>query len=245
MQLVRPPKSAAEIATLPAIASTECTLVLSGAGHAFDPETLVYVIREAVDVRKTELVQVAALHLMGAGEPTEPGSRRTPAEKVIWAVARRFGFSSDLRILDEFWRACLDAMWDALLAGREEKPFWEANFGQALFAKCLDVGRPLYRRWKKEVPMESVPTLQGVDVSGDLLARLGEEAILQAIRRLPTKEAHAAMLHWVDGRPVDSPEPGSVMNVMKLSARQVHNLLSSAQGRLARDPVVRDLREAS
>ncbi len=245
MQLERPPKSAAEIATLPAIGSTECTQFLRGAGRSLDPETLVWVIRAAVEIRNTELIEVAGSDLAGAGEPAAPGSRRTHAEKVIWAVARRFGFPSDAAILAEFWRASLDGMWDAVLAGRDQKPFWEANFGQALYAKCLDVGRPLFRRWKREVSIESVPPLRGGDVGGEILSRLGEQVILQAIRRLPPQEAHAAMLHWVDGRPVDSPDPDSVRNVMRLSARQVHNLLSNAQRRLAQEPAVRDLREAS
>ena len=245
MGLVRPPQSAAEIATLPAIGSTECVQFLRGAGHSLDPETLVYVIREAVQIRNTELIEVAGLYLTGAGDPAEPGPRRAHAERVMWACARRFGFPGDPAILDEFWRACLDGMWDAILAGRDEKPFWEANFGQAFYAKCLDVGRPLYRRWKREVPIESVPALRGADVGGELLARLGEEVILQAIRRLPPQEATAAMLNWVDDRPVDSPDPGSVRNLMRLSARQVHNLLSNAQRRLLQDPAVRDLREAS
>ncbi len=246
MHLQRPPKSAAEIATLPAIGSTECTLFLRGAGHALEPETLVYVIREAVKIRNTELIEMASLYLAGTVTVAESVSRGKHAERVLWAVgAGRFGFSGDPAMLDEFWKASLDGMWDAILAGRDQKPFWEANFGQALYAKCLDVGRPLYRRWKREAPLESLPHLQGADLGREILARLGEEVILQAIRRLPRSEAQAAMLHWVDGRPIDSPEPGSVRNLMGLSARQVHYLLRNAQRRLAQDPGIRDLREAS
>lgn len=245
MEPDRPPKSAAEIATLPPIGSTECAQFLRGAGPSLEPETLVYVIREATRIRSTELIQLASMHLVGTGDLAAPGTTRTHAERVILSVARRFGFNRDPAVLEEFFKACLDGMWDAILAGREKKHFWETSFPNALYLKCIDIGRPLYRRWRREVPIETVPMLSGPDVLGETLSRMGEETILESIRKLPAQEAQAAMLHWVDGRPVDSSDAGSVRNVMGLSARQVHNLLANARRRLAQDPAVRGLREAS
>jgi len=245
MEPERPSKSAAEIATLPPMGSTECAQFLRGAGPSLEPETLVYVIREATGIRNTELIQLASMHLVGTGDLGPPGTTRTHAERVILSVARRFGFNRDPAVLDEFFRACFDGMWDAILAGRSRKPFWEASFRNALYSKCIDIGRPVYHRWRKDVPIETLPPLSGPDVLGQTLALMGEETILEAIRKLPPSEAQASMLHWVEARPVDSPDPGSVKNLMGLSARQVHNLLANARRRLAQDPAVRALREAS
>lgn len=245
MGLKRPDRSREEIAGLPEIHTTECDAFLRASGDSLAPETMVYVIREAQRARKTILIEICGRYLTGAGQPIRPDAGTTVTERVIWAVARRFRFPDNPTVLQDFWSECLDGMWDAILLGRDRKPFWEANFGQALYAKCLDLGRPRYRRSVKEVSLENLQPPAGADVLADIMAHLGEAEILRAIRRLPRQEAQAAFLHWVEKRPVDSAAAGSVRNVMGLSARHIHNLLSNAQERLAQDPIIRTLREDS
>lgn len=243
MGLNRPPKSAAEIATLPAFDSTECAQLVRTAGSSFEPETLVYIIREAIRAKRTELVVVAGECLATPGTP--PGRARTPVDRALTRTARVFGFMKNPALLDEFCKACLDLMWDGILAGREEKPFWEVNFRHTFRAKCIDAGRPLYHRSRRYVSIESVPNLTQGDPSIVILAQIGIERILEAISRLPPPEARVAMLHWVEKRPVDSPDPGSVARIVGLSPSHVHNLLRNARARLAGDPAIQDLRDAS
>ncbi len=245
MEPQRPPKSAAEIATLPPMGATECVQFLRDAGASLEPETLVFVVREAARIGKTELIQLASIHLVGTTTPSSQGATRTHAERVIMSVARRFGFGREQGVMEEFFNSCLDGMWDAILAGRTKKPFWETSFHKALYGKCVDIARPLYHRWRKNVPIDSLPALSVPDVLEQTLALMAKHVILEAIRKLPPPEAQAAMLHWIEGRPVDSPDTGSVMNLMGLSARHVHNILANARRRLAQDPAVRALREAS
>lgn len=245
MALERSPQSRAEIAALPPIGTTECEQVLRESGGRLAPESLVHVIREAAETRNTGLIELCGRYLTGSGGPGWPGSAKTAADRVIAGVARRFGFHEDPVVLELFWAASLDAMWDGILAGWAQKPFWEVSFRHTLWAKCIDVGRPLYNRWEREsksdISLETIPELAGPDALDGLVGRLGEEVVLAAIRRLPSKEAQAGLLHWVEGRPIDSADSGSVSNIMGLSARYVHTLLNKARQRLVQDPDIRSL----
>lgn len=245
MEPERPERSRDEIASLPSIGTTACLQFLREAGRQLAPETLVYVIREAARARNTELVQLCGRYLIGAGEPVDSGAHMTEAERIIASVGRRFGFDGDDAVLEEFWRACLDAAWRAILEGSERKPFWERAFGRALYAKCIDVGRPLYRRRSKETRLDLNRDRIEVGILEAMIARQGAEMILRAIRDLPEEESHAAMLRWIEKRPIASPDPRAITHVMGLSPRHIHTLLNRARGRLGRHPSIRSLREDS
>jgi DNA-directed RNA polymerase specialized sigma24 family protein len=65
--------------------------------------------------------------------------------------------------------------------------------------------------------------------------------LLDAIRRLPSEHAVAAMLHWVEGREVRGGKE-SVTGIMGLSFSAVYKLLREARAMLKSDPDIREMR---
>jgi DNA-directed RNA polymerase specialized sigma24 family protein len=199
------------------------------------PETLVYVIREAIRTGDaTEVMQICSRGL------------QQHAERVIrWVDRAKFGFHESPDLFSDYCEASLDSMWDGIMAGTEGKPYWEENFGQALFGKCIDVGRPLYRRQLTHISLEALPEDPGQDGVRDAFQKLQQREVQEAIRRLPPDEADAIQLHYIEGRRVDSPKPGSVRNIMGKSASRIHELLAQGRRRLASDPVMRGLHDTN
>jgi hypothetical protein len=232
MEPNRPTRSRQELAALPP-EGTEREQYLRRTAGGLAAETLVCHIRNAASRRDTVVMQLCDSALRGW------------AESVIRAAARKFGFHRDVDRLEDFYKACLDAMWDGVLAGSDKKPRWEENFGQALYGKCIDVGRPMFRRARRTIPLDLVEDEGATDGVAELLRNATRREILDAVRRLPEKEAQAVMLHYLEGRSIDSKDPGSVRSLMNLSPAHLHRLLKSARQRLAADPVMRRLYDES
>jgi hypothetical protein len=233
MEPNRPLRSQKEIAALPPV-GTGRLQALRETANELSPETLVCEIRDAATRRDTATMELCYRPLV------------RHAEGIIASTARRkFGFHDAPDTYAEFAAACLDAMWDGILAGRGAKPRWEENFGQAMFGKCIDVGRPIYRSQLRHASLDALPVDSGVDGVALAAARSRSREIMSSIRRLPPLEAQAVLLHYVEGRPIDSQDPGAVCNIMHRSASNVHKLLENGRRRLAADPVMRELHDKS
>jgi DNA-directed RNA polymerase specialized sigma24 family protein len=140
-------------------------------------------------------------------------------------------------------------MWRAIYAGHAEKPLWESRFGFCLKQLCIQVARSLARRRKRE-NMQEHPLPDGDEVAGsdfagsasleaEVLGRIEAETLIAAIRRLPSRQAEAALLAWVEERPIEADAEDSVKNIMGITERRVYQLLEKARERLLQDPVIR------
>lgn len=247
MNVNRPPESAAEIASLPAPGTTEREAYVRAHADRFTPETLVFLLREALGSGNTALFERCAIALAGR---VGPGGNWVGGhcEAMVWSMARSFGFRNDPETLQDFRQQCHMGMWRAIHAGVAEKPFWEARFGLALKHSCIDEGRMLVRRLKElewaderaELPEDAVG--EGEDRPGldaQVWDRIVEQDLRAAVRRLPPRQARAAFLTWIEGRPVGSDDPRSVKNLMGVTEQAVYALLRKAKVTLAADPELR------
>lgn len=250
--LRRPPKSAAEISELPTLGSTQCAAHVREFGTSFAPETLVYLIREATLRRDTALVEVCARFLIGhrgSGDGWEGGH----CEPTISKLSRTRGFHGDRELRMAFRSGCLAKLAQALHAGRDAKPYWEERFGHAFKDACIDVARSLRRPRNRDMEAglaqggeEAVdaddfdPKLELFDEA--ILRRLATShhmnTLLQAIRALPPRQAHAAFLAWVDGHPIEG-VGDTVASIMGISDRGVYKHLEKARATLSADPGLR------
>ena len=242
MSVKRPTASANEIGEMPAVGSTKCIQWLRER-RDLSPETLVFVARAAApEGNAAAVLQLVGQLLTGAGVPPSSGATGlTSAERVMWKIARKLNLQTDTPALEEYWGRCLDAMWRDILAGTDAKPFWEENFAIALHGKCLDVGRPIYRRRLKEVSIDDLDS-DVQQVEADAFTNLAVGEILSAIRDLPPELARAAHLHWIDDLPVESATGQSVASVLGVSPSYTHRLLRRAECALAMHPIIRGLR---
>jgi hypothetical protein len=160
-------------------------------------------------------------------------------------VARDLGFHRTPERLRDFRSMVHAELWKAVNADRAAKHIWEERFGLALKDKCIDVARSLLRkdrRAAKEVDVDAA------EVSGlltdehhsvsNILAGLDIGRLMELIRMLPDRQAHAAFLRWVEDRPVSS-----VAAIMGISEAAVYKSLAVARLKLERHPVVRELRD--
>lgn len=251
-QLHRPPKSAAEIDALPPLGSTQCSAHVREYGRSFSPETLVFLIREATLRRDTALVELSARLLLGQagrGGRWEGGH----CEPTIAKLARHYGFYRNVDLRRAFRSGCLAKLAEALHAGREKKHYWEERFGDAFKKACIDMARSL--RLPRNRDMEAGVTddgdeavdVDGLDPGADLidaaiLERMASthhmSALLHAIRALPERQGHAALLAWVEGRPLEG-EGETVAAIMGISPRAVYKHLEKARSTLSTNPDLR------
>lgn len=246
MDLNRPPKSAIEIAGLPGSGTTDREAYVRANADSFTPETLVHLLRDAAARGNTALFERCAIALTGL---VGPGDRRAGGhcEGIILSVAKSRRFHLDPHTLRLYRFRCHEAMWRAVHAGRAKKPFWEERFGRALKQLCIDEARRLARERRRErgddvefVELtEEAVSLGQETVHDEVWQRLVEQDLEAAILRLPARQARVAFLTLLERRPVGSADPGSVMNILGVSEREVYFLLGKAKAALALDPEMR------
>lgn len=254
-QLRRPTNSAAEISALPPLGSTQCSAHIRERGNSFAPETLVYLMREAILRRDTATVELSARLLVGRSEPTGQRWEGGHCEGTIVKLARYYGFSTDGDLRRDFRGRCLTELVESVYAGREEKPYWEERFGDAFKRSCIDVARSINAARKREkqfVASDNLDEASDVDRQ-EHSAELIDEAIMKkmaspqhvsvmmkAIRALPKRQAHAALLAWVEGRAVEGEGEETVAALMGgISPRAVYKHLANARANLSADPRIR------
>jgi len=168
-------------------------------------------------------------------------------EKVILAMARKFGIRDEPDILEDFRQQCLIGVMHAIHEGVEKKPFWEERFGRALKQLCIDKGRSLIGQLEgfewAEGRAEADPCDTAVGdctpLENEVLGRILQEDLHRAIHRLPPRQAMAAFYAWIERRPVGSDQAGSVKTLMEISEQAVYALLKKAATALAADPEIR------
>jgi DNA-directed RNA polymerase specialized sigma24 family protein len=222
-------------------------------GAAFAPETLVYVMREAITFGDTSLVEVCGRLLIGK-EDDAGRWQGGHCEGTIVTLATKYRLSSHPDLMRAFRLRCFEGLWKAIFAGRAKKPFYEENFLHAFWQHCIDAKRSIVRRGGRDmeagvtsdaddavdvdqVVVEDVELLDEKTINR-LVSPLHEAELLDAIRALPKRQAHAALLNWVEELPVEGAE-GSVSAVMGVSPRAVYALLAKARAALQSDPVIR------
>jgi hypothetical protein len=250
MDLQRPPRSAVEIAALPAFGTAAFESYVHARGKEFEPETLVYILRESITASDTSLFNHCGRLLIGDRDEGGRWSGRH-CEPIIMTVATDFGFCHNEALLREFRTEVYGEIWRAIYADRSAKHFWEERFGLALKYKCIDVARRLNRQRQREqrherrqLEWESETLAEEQDqkrVEDDVLERIDERVLLRAIRKLPPRQSRAAFLVWVEGRPVEGEDDGSAAKVLDVTPRGVYKLLANAKTTLTSDPVIRTM----
>lgn len=244
----RPAKSAAEIRALPPLSTTQGTQHVRENGEAFDPETLVYIMRDALVRKDPALFELAARFLVGrpAGDRWQGGH----VERTMAKLARRL--DDDVR--PDFRAKCLSELFAAIHAGRDAEPFWEERFRKAFKDSCVDIARAIYRRRQKENEIlvqdaddpdvvEKTADPRTVSVEDGLIEALSrrehESVVLAAVRALPPRQGQAVMLAWMEGRQLEGDAPHTVAKIMDISPRRVYQLLEAALVRLQANEALR------
>lgn len=252
--LQRPRKSVAEIEALPALGSTQCSAYVREHGSGFAPETLVFVMREAKRLNDTLMFELAATLLIGR---EAPAGRWTGGhcEPTISSLSRAYGFWSGYNLRIAFRRECLHALWEAIHAGRELKPYWEERFGHAFKARCIDMARSLERARNRNMEAdEALDAEHAVDVD-DLADGASEEVedgiiaemsrsqdelvVMNAIRALTPRQGMAVTLAWMEGRQIEGEDGDTVSAIMGISPTAVYKLLRKALIPLRANPALR------
>jgi DNA-directed RNA polymerase specialized sigma24 family protein len=204
-------------------------------------------MREAIRARRTDLFERCANALIGQIRPDGTWISGH-CQGIILAHARSFGLFNDSECLADYRQECLWETMRAIHAGSDKKGFWEERFGLALKQLCIDVGRRLVTRlrrfeWSKERTDPSDDSMDQVagpsSVQDQVLSGIVYQDLTAAIRRLPPRQALAALLRWVEERPVTSANPGSVTQIMQISEQAVHGLLCKAKAGLQADQEIR------
>jgi len=247
--LDRPPKSAGEINALPPLENTEVSAHIQERGQSYAPETLVYLMREAIQLKKTLLVEMSLTFLIG--RPVAGRWEGGHCERTIASLARAYGFdlNRDLRLA--FRGRCMVALLDAIYAGRTRKPFWEERFGKAFKMACVDAARSLDLPGNRD--MEAGVTREGNDVidvdnldpdelliDDEVAKRLSqpyhEAAVLRGIRALPPRQGEAVMLAWMERHPIEGDADDTVAKIMDITPRAVYKHLEKALPTLQANP---------
>lgn len=241
----RPPPVAEEIADLPPLGTKACEAYIREHGDQLRPETLVYLLR-GYSSGETSLFPVAGRLLIGEAGPDNRW-REGHCEQIIMGMARHYGFHTDPELLREYRAECHAEIWRAIHAGYEKKPFWEHRFGRAVKDMCIQVARKVVRGRKRADQEQPLPESEGGEellpdlkiLEDEVLGRIAEQDLLRAIRRLPERQALAALLTWVEDLPIEGEADCTVSGVMGISERGVYKLLAKARGALMDDPMVR------
>lgn len=243
----RPARSRQELAEFPPANSLARVQYLRERGHTLSPETLVRVAREACTTGDRSLVQECGRLLygtpLGNGRFTEG-----PCEPMITSHARHFGFGSKEEDRIEFRARCHAALWQAIMAGSEQKPFFEERFYPALKGLVIDVGRSMAaerdRHGLDDPALDESSDYEGVaPVEGEIdpISGIVTDEIKDAIRRLPAPERDTAWLAWVQDWQIESKDPNAQRTVaaaLKITGRMVRKRLSAAVQRLREDPII-------
>jgi len=236
----RPKRSADEIAALPRVGTTDWEGYVRGNASVFSAETLVCVIRQAVALRNTALMEWLGHVLRGLPGPDGLWSGGY-CDRIILAVAVRRRLHVDRQLLHEFRENCHIAMWKGILAGWTKKPFWELRFGLVLKRACIDEARKLMRASAHLSPLSphTADDQPSGPVDEEVWQRIVEEATEEAVRRLPPEQARVAFLSIVLRFPVESKVYPSVSKTLGITPRWAHELLGRAKASLKKDPQLR------
>ncbi|MDP9201602.1 MAG: hypothetical protein M3P26_06675, partial [Gemmatimonadota bacterium] len=175
-------------------------------------------------------------------------------EATIVTLARRYHLHTHRDLMRAFRARCFEELWKSIYAGRIDKPFFEVNFAYAFWQLCIDAKRSVVRKGGRDmaagvtddsdtaVDVDAV-VLENAELMEDkainkLVGALHEAELLDAIRGLPRQQARAALLNWVEGKPVEGAED-SVSAIMGVTPRNVYALLERARATLQLDPVIR------
>ena len=143
MELQRPERSARQIAALPPFGSAEREAHVRANGASYEPETLVYLLRESIDRADTALFNHLGHLLIGQIDGRECTGGQ--CERIIMSVAMSLGLHRDDDRLREYRAMVHASMWHAIHAGVQTKHFWEERFGLALKDTSLDIAARLAR----------------------------------------------------------------------------------------------------
>lgn len=249
MDFERPPKSADEIDALPTFGTNECASHVRANGPRFTPETLVYLLRRAIEAVDTSLTDFLGHTLLGLEDASTGEWSGGHCEGIIMTVARDLGIIENEDRLRDFRAEVHAELWRMIHAGETERPFWEIRFGMALKQKCLDVARKQKRKSDHRKKSEVSTDDDGPDppdpseLEDEVLARIGHDVLLAAIRELPDRQRRAAFLVWIEGRAKEGTDGQSASEIMDITPRAVYSLLKKARGRLSSHPRVRPMRD--
>ncbi len=253
MELLRPEKSSAEIAALPALGTTQCLAHVRLHGPAFAAETIVYLLRKALDLHDALFFELCARLLVGS-EQSAGYWQGGHCEGVVVNLAKSFGFLTRAQTMREFRTRCHSQMWKAIHDGGS---FWEMRFGMAFRRKCIEVARALVRDASEGRRQGSFSSTSGganpdvdqiahpeqVLVDDEVAARLSnpihQGVVLAAVRRLPRRQGAAALLAWIEKRSIEGSGSGTVSTLMGITPRGVRLLLAKARRTLQTDPAIR------
>jgi hypothetical protein len=251
MAFERPAKSAAEIAALPELGTTEYGAFVRAHGTTLCAETLVYIVRQARADRDTAMLDHCCRLLLGQ----EVASGRISGghcEGIVVNLSRHFGFADTDETRREFRRRCYAALWKEIC---RDGGLLEHRFGLAFKSRCLDVAKSMIRAklrsadtasavdGEEPIDVDDLADDEAVTIEDSVLAQLArpthQKMLLQAIRRLSKRQAHAALLAWVERIPKEGKGPNTVASIMEISPTAVYNLLRKARETLQADPAVR------
>ncbi len=254
--LNRPPRSAAEVAALEALDSTQRLAFVRERGSSLAAETLVYLMRLGYAERDTVLLEMAAKELLG--HPDGAGNLKGGhCEPIIGSIART-SFPQNARDRQtEFRQRCLAAALLEIRAGAETKHYWEERFGAAFRTKCIDVRRKLHNEERREVlgselrdDDEDAWAESVVDPRSDdsvvlalhhLLRTERDAALWQAVNALPPRQREALLLRYREQLPIAGAGPRTICSVMRISEANGHKLLNKALARLRKNPELNSL----
>lgn len=249
MALQRPQKSAAEVEHCTGLAPTALAMHVRSSGASLCPETLVWVVRKAIDLGDQQLAELVARALLGTRH--DDGSMHGGhCEPIILATARDFGFADNEDARKDFRAECYERMWQKIKAATGEEPFWESRFLLALKELCIDVGRWTMVREDSLVGLADDDDADFPDEQRDpgvddaVLARIGERRLRQLIRALPGKMAQVAWLRWIEGyqEHSDDPKERTIASLLVISDSMVRRYLRNARALLTQHAEVQAMR---
>jgi hypothetical protein len=248
----RPARSRRELSELPPADSRARVQYLRERGQTLSPETLVHVAREACTAGDRSVVQECGRLLygvpLGNGRFTEGH-----CEPMITSHARHFGFGNTEQDRIEFRARCHAALWHAIMAGSDQKPFFEERFYPALKGLVIDVGRSMAaerdRHGLDNPALDESSDYEGVapvDGESDPINGIVTNEIKDALRRLPVPERDAAWLAWIQDWQIESKDPHEQRTVavaLKITGRMVRKRLTAAVQHLREDPIIARIRD--
>lgn len=249
MEMRRSAQSSKEIEALPPAGTTGRDTWVREHLDSYCPETLVYLLRAYGGDSNTAMFEVCAAALVGV-QGHEKAWRGGHCERIICSVIRGTDVAKDVLAVRAFRRRCHDAMWLAVLAGSDKKPFWEVRFGRAFKDRCLDELRAVQREEHRGLGgLQFEPLPEQDAIAGE--ERLDEavfhsmlrEDLLKAIRRLPDQQAEIAYLHYFEDLPITSRSGRSISRLLRLSESYIHRVLKRAEAGLRQDPTVQKYRD--
>lgn len=115
----------------------------------------------------------------------------------------------------------------ALLLKRKDFPD-EAHLRAYLYRIARNKAMDHLRRHREEVPLEDVENVLGTgDPERDLLIRQRDEGLYRAMQQLAPQYAQVLQLVYLEGF-----SPRQIRSILKLSSKQVYNLLARAKATL-------------